>query len=277
MAITKLENLVNPEVVADTISAELPKAIKFSVVADVDKTLVGQAGNTIGVPQYDYIGDAEVVAEGVAISTTTLTATMKQATIKKTGKAVEITDEAMLSGTGKPIDEATNQLKMAIASKIDADILTALTVAPDTDTTITTVGDSSTNLTPSLISDALDEFDDEELGENKYLFINPAGMGILRKDSTFTHASELGDKTLENGVVAMVYGCKVIPTRRLPVTKSVVSKEKAISLYIKREVNVETARNILTKTTTISADEHYVTAIKDLTRFVVIEHKAIKS
>lgn len=283
MAITKLENLVNPEVVADTLTAELPKAIKFSVIADVDKTLSGQAGNTISVPQYKYIGDATVVAEGDTIATTKLEAFSAQATIYKVAKAVEITDEAMLSGTGKPIDEATNQLKSAIANKVDEDILTALQTPPvdpeDTSQTldIPTVGDSTTALTPSLISDAIDEFDEENLGEEKFLFVNPAAMGILRKDSTFTHASELGDKTLESGVVAIVYGCKVIPTRRLPNTRSLIVKKGAISLYIKREVNVETGRNILTKTTTISADEHYVTAIKKLSKIVIIDHKAIKT
>lgn len=276
-ATTTLSDLVNPIVVADTLTAELPKAIKFSVIADVDKTLSGQAGNTISVPQYSYIGDASVVNEGASISTTTLTATTRKATIYKVGKAVEITDEAMLSGTGKPIDEATNQLKSAIANKIDEDILSTLTTDPSTDTTIASVGSNSTALTASLISDAIDEFDEENLGEEKYLFVNPAAMGILRKDNTFTHASELGDKTLESGVVAIVYGCKVIPTRRLAKTLSVIAKKGAVSLYIKREANVETARNILTKTTTISADEHYVTAIKNINKIVKIVHKSIGS
>ena len=98
MAITKLENMVNPEVMADMISFELEKAIKFTPVAIVDNTLAGQPGNTITVPKFEYIGAAEDVAEGGRINTTTLTATTKQATIKKTGKAVEITDEAILSG-----------------------------------------------------------------------------------------------------------------------------------------------------------------------------------
>ena len=49
---TKLDNLINPQVMADMISAGLPKAIKFSPIAKVDNTLEGVAGNTITVPQY---------------------------------------------------------------------------------------------------------------------------------------------------------------------------------------------------------------------------------
>ena len=273
MAVTKLENLVNPEVIADTITAELDKAIRFTPVAVVDKTLEGQAGNTISVPKYSYIGDATDVAEGAEIATTRLTATTTQATVKKAAKAVEITDEAMLSGTGSPIDEATRQITMSIGAKVDNDILSAL----KSDSDVSVVGTVTSNFNLDLLSNALDTFEDEELGERKFLFVNPAAMGILRKDETFTHASQLGDNTLMTGVVGKIYGCEVIPTRKLENTEAIISKEGAVSLYIKREVNVEAARNIRTKTTTISADEHYVAAMRDITKVVLLKHKALKT
>ena len=65
---TKLENLVDPQVMADMVSAKLPKKIKFSPIARIDTTLVGRPGSTIVVPKYAYIGDAEDVAEGVAMA-----------------------------------------------------------------------------------------------------------------------------------------------------------------------------------------------------------------
>lgn len=49
---TKLRNLVNPQVMADMISATLPKKIKFAPIANIDTTLVGRPGNTITVPKY---------------------------------------------------------------------------------------------------------------------------------------------------------------------------------------------------------------------------------
>lgn len=52
MALTKLTNLVDPEVMADMISATLPKKIKFAPIARIDTTLVGQPGDTITVPKY---------------------------------------------------------------------------------------------------------------------------------------------------------------------------------------------------------------------------------
>lgn len=45
---------------------------------------------------------------------------------KKAGRNVPLTDEAVLSGYGNPVGEATNQSALAIAIKVDNICLTAL-------------------------------------------------------------------------------------------------------------------------------------------------------
>ena len=57
--ITKIADLIDPEVMGDMISAKLPKKIKVAPFATVDTTLEGVPGDTITVPSYEYIGDAE--------------------------------------------------------------------------------------------------------------------------------------------------------------------------------------------------------------------------
>lgn len=259
---TKLANLINPEVMGDIISAELPMAIKFSPVANIDTTLEGRAGNTVTVPKYEYIGDAEDVAEGVAMGTVVLTATSQQATVKKVGKAIQLTDESVLSGLGNPIDEAVSQLKKSIASKIDNDILGALK-GGDLE-----VGTGTTNFSVKLVSDALDIFEDEGLDERKFLFVNPKHLGVLRTSEEFNRASDLGDRVLMTGAVGMIYGCEVIPTRKIEeeeegVFNLVLAKEGAVAIYLKKDVEVESGRDILSKTTTLSADEHYIAVLHD--------------
>lgn len=123
---TKIEDLINPEVMADMISAKIPNKIVVSPFAKIDTTLSGIPGDTITIPKYTYIGDAVDVAEGIEAETVKLGTTTSEVKIKKAMKAVEITDEAVLSGYGNPIGETNNQLALAIASKIDNDAMDAL-------------------------------------------------------------------------------------------------------------------------------------------------------
>lgn len=49
---TKAIDLVNPEVMADAISAELENKIRFAPYARIDTTLEATAGDTITRPRY---------------------------------------------------------------------------------------------------------------------------------------------------------------------------------------------------------------------------------
>ena len=130
MATTMLSNLIDAEVMADAISAKIDSKIVVAPFAKVDTTLEAKnAGDTITVPQFAYIGDAEDVAEGVECGTVVLAATTTEAKVKKAMKAVELTDEAVLSGYGDPVGETNGQLAKAIAAKVDSDAMAALQTA----------------------------------------------------------------------------------------------------------------------------------------------------
>ena len=164
--VTKLENLIDPEVMAPMISAKIENGIKVTPFAKVDTTLQGQPGSTITVPKYKYIGDAEDVAEGVEAGTVKLTTSKAEYEIKKAVKAVELTDEAVLSGYGNPVGETNNQLGLSIASKVDADAISALQEA-------TLIYDGSENyISYNGIVDGIDLFN-EEFNTDKVMFINP--------------------------------------------------------------------------------------------------------
>src|SRR5690606_8887816 len=121
-----------------------------------------------------------------AIGTTVLTTSTTQATVKKAGKAVEVTDESVLSGYGDPVGNAEQQLEMSITAKVDNDCVEALNAA-------TLVHDDSANaISYDGIVDALDKFEEED-DEAKVLFIHPLQKSTLRKDPNFIRASEMGD------------------------------------------------------------------------------------
>lgn len=208
MALTKLNNLVNPEVMADMITATLPKKIKFSKLAKIDETLVGVPGDTVTVPKYGYIGNAENTAEGVAMGTTVLTASTTKVTVKKATKAVELSDEAMISGYGSPKNEATKQLTMAIAAKVDEDCYHNLCDAP-----LVYKGEAA-KIGYAPIVDANSLFEDEsDNALQKVIFINPLQESELRKDPDFMDRNKYNMDVVMDGVIGMIAGCQVVKSK----------------------------------------------------------------
>ena len=100
--ITKLSELIDPEVMGDMVSARIPKKLCVAPFAKIDDTLQGVPGDTITVPAYTYIGDASDVAEGGEVAIEKMTTSTRKATIKKAMKGIGLTDEAVLSGYGNP-------------------------------------------------------------------------------------------------------------------------------------------------------------------------------
>lgn len=213
--LTKLTNLVDPEVMAQMISAELPKAIKFSAIAPIDNTLEGQPGSTLTVPKYKYIGDAVDVAEGEPINYELLETDTDTYTIKKAGIGVKITDEAVLSGYGDPVGEAQKQIRMSIASKIDNDIVAVAKTAP-----LVVEADINIDLIDKLentFTEAPDAIEDGEISSTGVLFLSYKDAAKLRKEmaENWTRASELGDNILVKGSFGEVLGWEIVRSKKI--------------------------------------------------------------
>lgn len=339
MAMTKLENLVDPQVMADMVSASLPKKIKFTPIARIDTTLVGRPGSTIIVPKYAYIGDAEDVAEGVAMGTTVLTTSTTEATVKKAGKAVELTDESVLSGYGDPVGTAINQISMSIASKVDNDGYDALCGA-----SLVHNGISSAINYKGVVA-ANSKFEDESDGSlAKIIFIHPNQQETLLNDDDFKSNDKYPLNVIMRGTIGSIAGAQVVKSKKVKLIKyeldnasgtidivadetaedsthvhldtarygTLVTKETqplkvgdklktvdteyyanpivivsaedpneesgadgyseseaALTIYMKRNVEMESDRDILAKTTVISADEHYTAVLTNDSKVVL--------
>lgn len=271
MTMTKIAQMVNPQVMADMIRAELPKKIKISPLAKIDNTLAGRPGDTITVPSFDYIGDAADVAEGEAITVSQMTTKTTTAKVKKAGKGVELSDEAVLSGYGDPVGEANRQLLMSIASKIDEDCMAALKTA-----TLTHDVSSASIISYEGIVDAIDKFEEEDY-EPKVIFIHPKQVTQLRKDSNFLSLDKYPVPVIMNGVIGSIAGCQVVVSKRVDATESMykcpIVKAGALTIYMKRNAMVESDRDILKKTTVITADEHYTAVLSDKSKVVLAKFK----
>ena len=316
---TKLVNLIDPEVMAPMISGKLQTAIVATPFAKIDTTLQGQAGSTITVPKYAFIGDAEDLAEGADASESQLTATTATYTVKKAVKQVRLTDEAVLSGYGNPVGETNNQLGLSLASKVDQDVMDELKGA-------TLVADKTAGvISYNGIVEAIDLFQEEENVE-KVMFISPSQVSTLRKDSNFISNDKYNNNVIMRGEIGMVANTRIVPSKKIneveydivPSTTQGATKvtanniatyqgktkvpvkvddyvlaastayfanpivelrpeeqtgdeTAAVTIYLKRNVNVETERKLGNYTTLIAADEHYVAALTDESKVVVAQ------
>ena len=214
MAVTKIEDLIVPEVMADMISAKVEKKVIISKIAKIDTTLSGQPGNEVTVPQYKYIGDAEDVAEGVAMGTAKLETGSTSFTIKKAGKGVSITDEAILSGYGDPVGEANKQLATSIANKIDNDVVEVINTTGEGGVNLIYDGTAKT-ISYTGVVDAEDLFN-EETSSDKVLYVHPKQMTQLRKDSDFISADKYGTaNVMTSGEVGKIGTCRVVRSKKV--------------------------------------------------------------
>ena len=289
---TKVEDLIVPEVMADMISAKVEKKVIISKIAKVDTTLQGQPGNEVTVPQYKYIGDAEDVAEGVAMGTAKLETGSTKFTIKKAGKGVSITDEAILSGYGDPVGEANKQLALAIANKIDNDVVEvinkeyALGTAEDG---VQLIYDGSTKvISYAGVVDAEDLFD-EETSSDKILYVHPKQMTQLRKDADFISADKYDGNVMTSGEVGKIGTCRVVRSKKVklnsegtaylnPIVKLTNDAETeedapAVTIYLKRDTQVERERKANAGLTNIFTNKHYGVALTNTTKVVLAKFK----
>lgn len=285
---TKISDLINPQVMADMISAKIASKIVVAPFAKIDTTLQGVPGNTVTVPQYAYIGDAADIAEGVAAETVKLTASTTTVTVKKAMKAVELTDEAVLSGYGNPVGETNTQLAKSIASKVDSDAMTALQGAQ------LVYDGSAAAIKYSGIVDAIDLFE-EEVNSEKVIFVHPKQVTQLRKDSDFISADKYKSGVILSGEIGMIANCRVVPSKKVPVVKvgetgsqvdcyacpivklnndaETEDDAAALTIYLKRDTNVETDRVSLSRKTDISVDKHYAVALSNTSKVVLAKFK----
>lgn len=256
---TKLANMVDPEVMADIISASLAKAIRFTPLAQVNTNLVGRPGSTLTFPAFTYIGDAADIEEGEAIPLDQMATAEKPVTVKKAGKGVEITDEAILSGLGDPLGEANKQLTMAIANKVDNDLLAAAETATQSAPSVVDV---------ATLQAALDVFEDED-DQPAAIVMNPADAALLLTDARAKSlGSEVSANSLMNGTYANVLGVEVVRSNKVEAGKFYLIKQGALALVMKRAAQVEADRDIVKKTTVITADQHYAAYLYDASKVV---------
>lgn len=276
---TKLANLINPEVMADMVSAKVDKKLRVIPYAKVDTTLQGQAGDTISVPKYAYIGEAVDVAEGEDIPVRQMAVSSKQYQVKKAAIGGILTDEAVLSGYGNPVGELTNQMALSIGGKTDTDGYEELVTAP-------TAYTASGSISYEEIVKAIDLFE-EETNTEKVMFVHPKQVTQLRLDPNFIDKSKYGNEVMVDGEIGMIANARIVSSKKVKVVSGaylnpIVKLEEdtetedaspALTIFLKRDTNVETDRIARNRSTEVTGDKMYVVALTNETKVIVAKMK----
>lgn len=184
--------------------------------------------------------------------------------VKKAAKGTQITDESLLSAEGEPLKESTRQLGLSIANKIDDDLLAEAKK-----------GKQKVTMTPNVdgVQAGLDIFNDED-DEQVVLVVSPKTAAKIRMDAIKNHSgSDKIADALIRGTYFDVLGVQIIRSKKLADTEALFIKADSVSpalkLVRKRDVKVESDRDIIKKITIMTADQHYAAYLYDDTKVVV--------
>ena len=284
--VTKMANMINPEVMGDMINAKIEALLKITPYAHVDTTLQGVAGDTKTVPMWKYIGDADDVSEGVEVDLTEMHTDSTTFTIKKAMKAVGLTQEAINSGLGNPIGQAENQLAKSIAGKVDSDVLEAAYKS-------TNIYDGTTGVIDYKgIVGAVTKFEDEEDGIQKVLFIHPKQETTLLTDSDFLSADKFEAGVAVNGAIGKIAGCWVKKSKKVKLqggnylnpiikyspdsaeTEYTEDELPALTIFLKKDTQTDHVWYPRNQTHEITSARYYGVALTNEEKVIIAKFKA---
>ena len=215
---------------------------------------------------YNDVGAAEAVLEGQDIPIAKLTQGTKKAKVSKIGRAIQFTDEALLSAYNNDIaEEAAKQVVLAINDKIEKDFLTAMG-----DATLKSTIEEDANPASGVV-DALVKFGEDVDGE-KVILCAPDFYARLLKTDGWIPNTEMGAGIIVRGTLGAVYGTQVVLTNRLIGTgKAYIVKPGALALFMKRDTLVEFDRDKLDQTNFIIGSKIFCPYLYDETKIIEVE------
>jgi N4-gp56 family major capsid protein len=286
--VTQKQNVILPEVMGQMIDAKIEALAKITPYATVDTTLQGVPGDTKTVPCWQFIGDAEDVAEGAEVETRKLTATSTTFTIKKAMVSVGLTQESINSGLGDPVGQAETQIAKSIVGKVDNDLMDAVYTASNTVT-------SSDVINYSGIVEAVCAFEDEEDGIEKVMFIHPAQEKALLTDPDFLSADKFTAGVAVNGSIGKIAGCWIKKSKKVQLksgsylnpiiklqpdsaeTEYTEDELPALTIFLKADTSVDAEWFPKKQQHDITGAKYYGVALTNDAKVVIAKFKATAS
>ncbi len=271
MAETKIADIINPEVLADQISAKFPDKLILGQtnLVEVDSTFpLGSPGTKFKIPFWKRIATFTDMGEGTALTPNKISTGSEHATVVRGGAAFEVLDTASLVSKADPVGEVAEQISRRAAEYIDAKLTAQLDLTPNSFNQETSQVDSKTTLVPNAIVQAVINTQGDNqgalLGGNGALIMHSKVYGDLLQLGVIQNQYQSGMDFLKSGVVPTLLGMPIFLSDAVTIASSAaiayntyVVGAGSLALFYQRQVMVEFDRDILKKSDIISADVHF--------------------
>jgi hypothetical protein len=289
MAFTAISDIINPEVLADQISAKFPDFLVLgnSTLVEVDGTFpLGSPGTKFKMPFWKRIGAFADLTEGTAMTPGKITTAAENATVVRGGQSIQILDTSELVSKADPVGEVSGQLARRAAEYIDAKLVGQLELSPNT---FDQTGTSKTNTNGTVDQNAIITAIVGTLGDNHAALLKGGAIilhskvyGDLLQTGAIQNQYQSGLDVIKSGTIAYLLGLPLIISDRVTVNVvSTVNKYHtyivgpgALALFYQRQVLTEFDRDILLQADVIASTVHFAPHLygyDDVTTAVVAE------
>lgn len=237
----------------------------------IDTDLQGSEGMTKTINTYTYTGEAEVLAAGVgstAAKRGSVAYVGKDYTVDCIQQAFDYLDEDFMKDN-KVVDIATQGATQVMVNFLTDKFYDALaTTSSGSELVGKTEFAHGSAISYDTIVDAIADMGIED--ESKLVLVIPnEWKADLRKDDDYKSA-RMGE-VIYNGQVGQIAGIPVVATKRLNHTATVAAKAylltpEAVTLFVKKNVEVEQDRNSDTRANAVYLREYYICALTDATK-----------
>jgi N4-gp56 family major capsid protein len=138
------------------------------------------------------------------------------------------------------------------------------------------------------IVDAIDLFE-EEILTDKVMLVHPKQVTQLRLDPDFISKEKYDNNVVATGEIGTIAGARIKPSKKVPVVTigdadyylnpiiqlsidpETEQDTSALTIFIKRNINIERERKARARKTEITGDQMYVAALTDETKVVILK------
>jgi hypothetical protein len=271
---TAIADIIDPEVLADQISAKFPENLVFAQVpnlVEVDTTFpLGSPGSTFTMPFWKRIGAFGAMSEGTPLTVNKITASKEQCQVQRAGLALGTYDTAGLVSKADPMTEIAAQIGRRAAEYIDAKLVLQADRTPNAvDATGTTYNTGGT-LDDAVIIDSLVSKVGDQYGKmiaGGVLIMHSKPFGDLIRLGKIQNQYQSGMNVLQTGMISTLLGMPIFLSDRVTVASvssvnhynTYVVSPGQLALFYQRQVRVEFDRDPLAQEDIIVSTVHFAT------------------